>query len=421
MKKQSVFVVGAGVVGLSTAIRVLEAGYDVTLFADSEVFPTDPKTVKYTSFWAGAICNPGLGDSLSSRLEKKTMHIFARMVEEDPNVPITRHPVFGYAEVANPEDRKHDAEMKKLFHDFRVLDPNELPNGVASGVTFTIFFIDVPQYLAYLWHRFFFLGSRAFRYKLSSLSDLLSPTTLKFEPVGRDGIIADTTPGFSSFNSSAFVNCTGLGVLSLGGVNDTTMFPTCGETVLLRAQWITSGIKYSWKNGDLTYIIPRGSGVVVLGGTFESAGLQCTATLLPLSKRANGEINDLDVLEECVGLWPSRKDGVRVETSWLDGDKRFPVVHNSGVGEIIGMEAPGTRARGRLRSSPSSSCKRRSKANLQKAGVLSPKINWMRMQKRKELEEQIVTILSPESGEGELRIQRLNGHLEIAGSVVKPM
>ncbi|KAJ7838453.1 hypothetical protein B0H14DRAFT_2513208 [Mycena olivaceomarginata] len=340
MKKQSVFVVGAGVVGLSTAIRVLEAGYDVTLFADSEVFLTDPKTVKYTSFWAGAICNPGLGDSLSSRLEKKTMHIFARMVEEDPNVPIARHPVFGYAEVANPEDRKHDAEMKKLFHDFRVLDPNELPNGVASGVTFTIFFIDVPQYLAYLWHRFFFLGGRAFRCKLSSLSDLLSPTTPKFEPVGRDGIIADTTPGFSSFNSSAFFNCTGLGALSLGGVNDTTMFPTRGETVLLRAPWITSGIKYSWKNGGLTYIIPRGSGVVCLVGIrhpfprpemvklMKERGIAVYRDLLPLSKRANGGINDLDVLEECVGLRPSRKDGVRVETSWLDGDKIFPVVHN---------------------------------------------------------------------------------------------
>jgi hypothetical protein len=96
MKKQSVFVVGAGehrltmffscsstilnrrsvhcsgVVGLSTAIRVLEAGYDVTLFA--EVFPTDPKTVKYTSFWAGAICSPGLGDSLSSRASF-TLHL----------------------------------------------------------------------------------------------------------------------------------------------------------------------------------------------------------------------------------------------------------------------------------------------------------------------------------------------------------
>jgi hypothetical protein len=51
---------------------------------------------------------------------------------------------------------------------------------------------------------------------------------------------------------------------------DTAMFPTRGETVLLRAPWITSGLQYAWKNGDTTYIIPRGSGVVVLGGTFQA-------------------------------------------------------------------------------------------------------------------------------------------------------
>jgi hypothetical protein len=46
-------------------------------------------------------------------------------------------------------------------------------------------------------------------------------------------------------------------------------------------------------------------------------GIAVYRDLLPLSKRANGGINDLDVLEECVGLRPSRKDGVRVETGWL--------------------------------------------------------------------------------------------------------
>ncbi|KAJ7779593.1 hypothetical protein B0H16DRAFT_1499319 [Mycena metata] len=350
MKQQSVFVVGAGVVGLSTAIRVLEAGYDVTLFA--EVFPTDPKTVKYTSFWAGAICRPGLGNSLSSRLEKETLHIFAQMVKEDPNVPIATHPIFGYAEVANPEDRKHDAEMKELFPDFRVLDPNELPHGVASGVVFTVFFIDVPQYLAYLWHRFFFLGGRAFRSKLSSLSDLLSPTTgvrLGLEHVARDGNITEATSGSLTFNASALVNCTGLGALSLGDVNDAAMFPTRGETVLLRAPWITSGLQYAWKNGDITYIIPRGSGVVVLGGTFQADdwhpsprpemvklmkehGIAVCRELLPPSKRAHGGIDDLDVIEECVGLRPTRRGGVRVQTSWLDGEKKIPVVHNYGHG-----------------------------------------------------------------------------------------
>ncbi|KAJ7851472.1 hypothetical protein B0H13DRAFT_2674167 [Mycena leptocephala] len=371
MKQQSVFVVGAGVVGLSTAIRVLEAGYDVTLFA--EVFPTDPKTVKYTSFWAGAICRPGLGNSLSSRLGKETMHIFAQMVKEDPNVPIATHPIFGYAEVVrilflfpstllvviyffvatgNPEDRKHDAEMKELFPDFRVLYPSELPHGVASGVAFTTFFIDVPQYLAYLWHRFFFLGGRAFRSKLSSLSDLLSPATgarLGLEHVARDGIITETTSGSLTSNASALINCTGLGALSLGDVNDTAMFPTRGETVLLRAPWITSGLQYAWKNGDTTYIIPRGSGVVVLGGTFQADdwhpsprpemvklmkehGTAVCRELLPPSKRADGGIDDLDVIEECVGLRPTRRGGVRVETSWLDGEKKIPVVHNYGHG-----------------------------------------------------------------------------------------
>jgi hypothetical protein len=40
-----------GVVGLTTAVRLQEQGkYDVTIIA--EVFPEDPKTIKYTSQWA---------------------------------------------------------------------------------------------------------------------------------------------------------------------------------------------------------------------------------------------------------------------------------------------------------------------------------------------------------------------------------
>ena len=40
-----------GVVGLTTAVKIQEKGdYDVTIIAES--FPTDPKTIKYTSLWA---------------------------------------------------------------------------------------------------------------------------------------------------------------------------------------------------------------------------------------------------------------------------------------------------------------------------------------------------------------------------------
>ena len=40
-----------GVVGLTTAVKIQEqGGYAVTVVADT--FPSDPKTIKYTSIWA---------------------------------------------------------------------------------------------------------------------------------------------------------------------------------------------------------------------------------------------------------------------------------------------------------------------------------------------------------------------------------
>lgn len=46
-------------------------------------------------------------------------------------------------------------------------------------------------------------------------------------------------------------------------------------------------------------------------------GITVCRELLPPSRRTNGGIDDLDVIEECVGLRPTREGGVRVETTWL--------------------------------------------------------------------------------------------------------
>lgn len=40
----------SGVIGLTTALRILEKGYQVEIIA--EMIPTDPKNIKYTSHWA---------------------------------------------------------------------------------------------------------------------------------------------------------------------------------------------------------------------------------------------------------------------------------------------------------------------------------------------------------------------------------
>ena len=39
-----------GVIGLTTALKIKEQGYNVTIVA--EILPTDPKTIRYTSHWA---------------------------------------------------------------------------------------------------------------------------------------------------------------------------------------------------------------------------------------------------------------------------------------------------------------------------------------------------------------------------------
>jgi glycine/D-amino acid oxidase-like deaminating enzyme len=60
----------------------------------------------------------------------------------------------------------------------------------------------------------------------------------------------------------AVVICAGLGARGLGGVEDQSVFPIRGQTVLVRTPWIKFGRTCSSLDGLYTYIIPRRSGEV---------------------------------------------------------------------------------------------------------------------------------------------------------------
>jgi D-amino-acid oxidase len=49
-----IVVVGAGVIGLTTAIRIQEAHDFAAVTIIAEHFPTDPRSIRYASLWAGA-------------------------------------------------------------------------------------------------------------------------------------------------------------------------------------------------------------------------------------------------------------------------------------------------------------------------------------------------------------------------------
>ncbi|KAJ7512534.1 FAD dependent oxidoreductase [Mycena galericulata] len=342
--KRDVFVVGAGVIGLTTAIRALEAGFDVTIFA--ETFPEDEKTIKYTSFWAGANhISVQATNALLHQLERETLPVFQDLIKEDPLIPVMIRPYRQYTQVLNPDEQKKKSDhLSKFYSDFHTLESRELPDGVVHGTAFSTIFIDVPRYLPYLMNRFLSGGGRAFRVTLPSLSALLSEND---RPVLSP--ISGATPP-TVFEPAALINCTGIGALSMGDVLDTNIYPTRGEVLIIRAPWINHGMTYRYKDNHVSYIIPRQSGDVILGGTFQvddwhphsrpetvrqikERGIEAYPELLPLAKRELRNIEDLDVVEECVGLRPARKGGVRLEVTSLNvGGKVFPIVHNYGHG-----------------------------------------------------------------------------------------
>jgi glycine/D-amino acid oxidase-like deaminating enzyme len=57
--------------------------------------------------------------------------------------------------------------------------------------------------------------------------------------------------------------CVGLGARFLGGVEDKTVYPVRGQTIIVRAPWVRLGkTETSLSEERTTYIIPRRSGDV---------------------------------------------------------------------------------------------------------------------------------------------------------------
>lgn len=100
--------------------------------------------------------------------------------------------------------------------------------------------------LEYLFKQFTSKGGRTVRSSVQHISQVLDGAYSKI-------------PGKSP---DAVVVCLGLGARSLGGVEDKTVYPIRGQTVLINAPWVRFGRTISSSDGLWTYIIPRRSGGV---------------------------------------------------------------------------------------------------------------------------------------------------------------
>lgn len=133
-------------------------------------------------------------------------------------------------------------------------------------------------------------------------------------------------------DADAIVSCTGLGAKTLGGVQDTSMFPTRGQTIVVKGPKIRETTTHVGKD-YITYVIPRADGTVVLGGTMQknqSDAQPDEATAKDIYRRVKAlaphitkELEPLEIVRHSVGLRPTRVEGPRIENQVYSKFKRW--------------------------------------------------------------------------------------------------
>ncbi len=288
-------VVGAGVVGLTTAIMLAEAGLTTAVLA------ADPPD-RTTSNASGAIWGPShIG--ITPRVQEWArvgLEVLSDLAA-DPRAAIRQVSGIEVSATAGTH-----SQWTALLPSARLLSLAEVPDGYASGCRYTAPIITMPAYLGYLVGRLKAAGGTL---------EVGAPVT-----------------SLRSLAAPLIVNCTGIGARDL--VPDPAVVPLRGQVVVVANPGIEEFFRAPSDGPDSTYIFPHGDHVV-LGGTSHSGAWDLaprpviTERILHSCAAADPRLRGAQVLAERVGLRPYRPD-VRLEAQAL-GDGRV-LWHNYGHG-----------------------------------------------------------------------------------------
>ncbi|RPB24000.1 nucleotide-binding domain-containing protein, partial [Terfezia boudieri ATCC MYA-4762] len=309
----------AGVVGLQTALSLLEAGYGVIVVA--KYWPGD-KSIDYTSPWAGAHWRPHAAvDELElQKYEMATFRYWTEMVKKVPKEEcgVTILPDTYFWDSGNPETISA-LWWPNLIPNIRMIPESDLIPGTTLGMMYHSFCIDVPMYLDYLVGKLGDLGVKTITAEVDTLEDV-------FE-----------LPGIEDDVVVGMVNCTGMGALNL--VPDEKVYPMKGQTVIVKGR--AKQITFRKGEGYVAYVVPRiGEEITVLGGTQgvrdwdPEPNSAVTEEILKRCKAIAPELlnekGEFEIIAVQAGRRPSREGGPRVALVKHAGGKF--ICHNYGHG-----------------------------------------------------------------------------------------
>lgn len=290
-------VIGAGVIGLTTGIRLLERGYAVKIIARD--LPPNTTSDVAAAYW------------FPTGEPKQRVNAWGRVaysvLSELANVPESGV-VFRYFNKLSHRPLP-DPDYLDIVDDFERIDCTKMPGNYADGFRMRIPLIDTPIYMAYLVKRYHDLGGEINQHEVSSLLELAKSNRL-------------------------IVNCSG--AWAAGLADDSKCFAIRGQIVRIRKPEGLSPELFSgpWE-GEPTYIIPRRNDCL-LGGSKQvddwnrEPDMAIAEGILARCAAFNPILRDPAILEHKVGLRPGRSE-VRLDVEQLTS--HCTVIHNYGHGE----------------------------------------------------------------------------------------
>ncbi|KAJ5411463.1 uncharacterized protein N7487_005822 [Penicillium crustosum] len=307
MSKETIVVIGAGVIGLSTALCIqqhLTPTQSILLVARE--FPSET-SVNYASPWAGAHYRPVPGSSPQALKEasqaQRTYEFLKRTAAAEPGAGIKFVEGVEHLEAPPPEylDQQSVSNVYSHVDGFQMLGKEEVPVGVVWGVKYGTYVINSPVY----W-------GETRQYTLANVKEAFS----------------------MAGNVKTVVNCSG------SGFEDPKSFIIRGQTCLVRNP-VSKTITRQNTDGSWSFCIPRPlEGGTIIGGTKEpnnwdpNPSLETRQRLLanaakwfPFTPESDGQF---DVIRDIVGRRPARDGGLRIEAEKLADD--VYIVHGYGAG-----------------------------------------------------------------------------------------
>lgn len=289
-----VAVVGAGVSGLTSAIRLAEDGHVVRVLARDQ----SPNT---TSDVAAAIWGPYKCEPVEqvTQWAVESFSTFVQIASDPDSGVVMRHGIYGFASGAAPQ-------WTNDVPDLEMLDAGSVPDWCGSAARARLPIIEMNRYLPWLHQRLDDLNVQHEERLLTSLDDV-------------------------DANADVIVNASGLGARTL--VDDHTLYPVRGRVVYVEQVGIEEFVDLEtdgWPIG----IFPRRDDIV-LTGTYEENEYQLDV---------DREFDDR-IVERCVAIVPRLASARRLRARSglrparpairLEADRSssgVPIVHNYGHG-----------------------------------------------------------------------------------------